>query len=143
LVPYDAPVAEKVYDTPLAQKLGIKEDARVALLGAPEDVGSRLGPLPPGVRLGTGARGPLDVIVLFVTRLKDLERRFPAAERALHSAGGLWICYPKRASGAATDLTFENVQGLGLGGGLVDNKSIAWDETWSAVRFVYRLADRP
>lgn len=136
-------MAEKVYDTPLARKLGIKEDARVALLGAPEDAGSRLGPLPPRVRLGTGARGPLDVIVLFVTRLKDLVRRFPAAKRALDAAGGLWVCYPKRASGVATDLAFQNVQRLGLAAGLVDNKSIAWDETWSAVRFVYRLVDRP
>jgi hypothetical protein len=136
-------VPEKVYDTPLARKLGIKEDARVALLGAPEDARLQLDPLPPGVALGTAPRGPLDVIVVFATRLNDLVRRFPAAKRALVAAGGLWVCYPKRASGLATDLTFENVQGLGLDTGLVDNKSIAWDETWSAVRFVYRLVDRP
>ena len=50
---------------------------------------------------------------------------------------------PEARPGLDTDLTFENVQGLGLDAGLVDNKSIAWDETWSAVRFVYRLVDRP
>ncbi len=136
-------MGDQVYNTPLASKLGIKEGARVALLDAPEDGLARLGPVPSSVRIGRTSAGLLDVIVLFATRLKDLERRFPGAKLALTPAGGLWVAYPKRASGMATDLTFENVQRFALGEGLVDNKSIAWDETWSAVRFVYRLADRP
>jgi hypothetical protein len=135
-------VTEKVYTTPLPAKLGVKPGSRVALLGAPPGAERLLEPLPPVERVGTAARGPLDVIVLFATRLKDLERRFPAAKRALDRAGGLWACYPKKAAKVDTDLTFQNVQAVGLGAGLVDNKSIAWDETWSAVRFVYRLKDR-
>lgn len=132
-------MAEKVYTTPLPTKLGIKEGSRVALLGAPEGSERLIEPH----AVANAARTSMDVIVLFATRLKDLTRRFPGAKRALDAAGGLWVCYPKGTSGVETDLTFGNVQGLGLEAGLVDNKSIAWDETWSAVRFVYRLADRP
>jgi hypothetical protein len=136
-------VAEKVYTTPLPRKLGIEEGSRVALLGAPDGSERLLEPLPAGARVANAARTSTDVIVLFATRLKDLARRFPGAKRALRPDGGLWVCYPKRASGMETDLTFGDVQGLGLEADLVDNKSIAWDDTWSAVRFVYRLSDRP
>jgi len=59
------------------------------------------------------------------------------------SADGLWIAWPKRAAKIEGDLTFEAVQEIGLAHGLVDNKSCAIDERWQALRFVYRLADRP
>jgi hypothetical protein len=55
----------------------------------------------------------------------------------------LWVAYPKKSSKVPTDLTFENVQRTGLDAGLVDNKSCAIDDTWTALRFVYRLKDRP
>lgn len=45
--------------------------------------------------------------------------------------------------GVDTDLAFDVVQRAGLDLGLVDTKVCAIDETWSALRFVYRLADRP
>jgi hypothetical protein len=58
-------------------------------------------------------------------------------------ADGLWIAWPKKAAKIETDLDFDAVQRVGLDAGLVDNKSCAIDEDWQAVRFVYRLADRP
>ena len=63
--------------------------------------------------------------------------------RALEPDGGLWIAWPKKTSGVATDLVFEAVQRIGLDAGLVDNKVCAIDDTWSGLRFVHRLADRP
>jgi hypothetical protein len=62
---------------------------------------------------------------------------------ALDPAGGLWVAWPKRASGVDTDLTETVVRELGLAAGLVDNKVCAIDQVWSGLRFVYRLADRP
>jgi hypothetical protein len=129
--------------TPLPKKLGIKEGHTVVFVAAPRDFRSTLGELPAGVEVKTQARGPLDVVVLFVTRRVDLQRRFPRLARALDPAGGLWIAWPKKSSGVATDLTFESVQSIGLDAGLVDNKVAAIDETWSGLRFVYRKADRP
>jgi hypothetical protein len=129
--------------TPLPKKLGIKEGHAVAFVGSPQGFRSTLGELPAGVRVKAQARGPLDVIVLFSTRRSDLERRFSRLARALDPAGGLWIAWPKKSSGVATDLTFESVQAIGLDEGLVDNKVAAIDETWSGLRFVLRKADRP
>jgi hypothetical protein len=90
----------------------------------------------------TDARGRLDVIVFFVTRRAELARRFAGFARALEQDGGLWVVWPKRSSGVATDLGFDSVQTIGLEAGLVDNKVAAIDTTWSGLRFVFRLADR-
>ena len=97
---------------------------------------------PAGFPLAGRARAAVDVAVFFTRRRTDLERRFPRLAAELAPAGGLWIAYPKRSSGEPTDLSFGDVQEIGLAGGLVDNKSCAIDETWTAVRFVRRLRDR-
>jgi hypothetical protein len=89
------------------------------------------------------ARGPLDVIVAFFSRRAALERRLPALQEALEPSGGLWIAWPKRASGVATDVSEDVVRELGLAAGLVDNKVCAIDQVWSGLRLVYRLRDRP
>ena len=129
--------------SPLPRKLGIKPGARLGLLGAPDGFGDTLGELPLGVTIRHSARGPLDVIVAFFTARHELERRLPAAVRALDHAGGLWIAWPKRASGVPTDVGEGLVRELGLATGLVDNKVCAIDATWSGLRLVYRLRDRP
>jgi hypothetical protein len=89
-----------------------------------------------------GAKPGAEVVVLFTTRRAELERRFPQLRDTLAPADGLWVAWPKKASKLETDLDFEAVQQIGLGAGLVDNKSAAVDEAWQAVRFVYRLEDR-
>jgi hypothetical protein len=89
-----------------------------------------------------GAKPDADVVVYFTTSRAELERRFAKLKRTLAPADGLWIAYPKQSSKLDTDLTFAEVQRIGLDAGLVDNKSIAVDEDWSAVRFVYRREDR-
>ncbi len=129
--------------TPLVRKLGIKPGARLALISAPDGFDRTLGELPVGVAVRRAARGPLDVIVAFFIDRSRLERRLTALRTALEPAGGLWIAWPKRASGVATDLTEDVVRELGLAAGLVDNKVCAIDALWSGLRLVYRLADRP
>jgi hypothetical protein len=126
----------------LAKKLGIADGARIAIVSAPDGFCADL-ELPAGVQLRTAARGRLDVVVFFVTRHGELTRRFPAMKRALEPDGGLWIAWPKRTSGVATDLSENPVRDVGLANGLVDTKVAAIDDTWSGLRFVYRRADRP
>ena len=89
-----------------------------------------------------GAKPGAGVIVYFTTSRAELERRFEALKATLDPADGLWIAWPKKAATIETDLDFAAVQAIGLAAGLVDNKSAAIDESWQAVRFVYRLADR-
>jgi hypothetical protein len=129
--------------TPLPKKLGIRPGARLGLIGAPDGFSATLGELPDGVRVLRTARGSLDVVVAFFVDRLALEKRFDSLARALDPAGGLWIAWPKRASGVTTDLNENVVREVGLAGGLVDNKVCAVDEVWSGLRFVYRVRDRP
>jgi hypothetical protein len=128
--------------TPLPRKLGIKPEARVGLVSAPEGFDAVLGDLPPGVSVRRRLQGRFDVVVAFFVSRAQLERRLPACRDALDEAGGLWVAWPKRSSGVVTDLGEGAVRELGLAAGLVDNKVCAIDATWSGLRFVYRLADR-
>ncbi len=89
-----------------------------------------------------GAKPGAGVVVFFTTSHADLQRRFAGLKEALDPADALWIAWPKKAAPIPSDLSFEAVQGVGLAHGLVDNKSCAIDESWQALRFVYRLSDR-
>jgi hypothetical protein len=89
-----------------------------------------------------GAKPGADVVVYFTTTEVELRRRFAKLKRTLNPADGLWVAYPKKKSKLETDLTFDAVQRVGLDNGLVDNKSIAFDDDWTAVRFVYRVDAR-
>lgn len=89
-----------------------------------------------------GAKPGTGVVVFFTTSRADLERRFDGLKAMLDPPDGLWVAWPKKAAKIAGDLSFEAVQEIGLGHGLVDNKSCSVDESWQALRFVYRLSDR-
>jgi hypothetical protein len=90
-----------------------------------------------------GAKPGAETLVFFTTRRAELERRFGALKATLEPADGLWIAWPKKAAKIETDLDFDAVQRIGLDHGLVDNKSASIDARWQALRFVYRLRDRP
>jgi hypothetical protein len=136
--------------TPLPKKLGISEGGRVALRGAPEGFRGTLGELPAGATVRTRVGAPRsaasprpDVIVAFFVRRAEFERRLPALMDALAVDGGLWIAWPKRASGVPTDMTEDVVRDVGVERGMVDNKVCAIDDVWSGLRLVYRREDRP
>ncbi len=129
--------------TPLPRKLGIKEGDTVAFLNAPAELPAALGELPEGLTVRASARGRNDVVVCFVTSQARLRRRFGALKRSISFDGRLWVAWPKRASGATTDMTEDAAREIALAGGLVDNKVCAIDETWSGLQLVHRLADRP
>jgi hypothetical protein len=125
--------------TPLPQKLGIIEGSSLALVAAPPGV---LGRLPAGVTVKQQARGKADVVVAFFTQRRDLERRIGTLGRMVYPAGGLWIAWPKRASGVPTTVNEETVRAVALPLGLVDNKVCAIDGTWSGLRLVWRRERR-
>ncbi len=131
--------------TPLPHKLGIKPEHAVAVLGGPASVAASLSGLPgvgPPQRDLSGS-DPLDVIVFFVTRRAELEERLAGLRERMAPAAGLWIAWPKRASGVPTDMTEHAVREVALPTGLVDNKVCAIDETWSGLRLVIRRELRP
>ena len=124
--------------TPLIKKLGIKEGFSVALLGAPSDVIKEL-----GVSNGAKRQPPLDYVHLFVKTQAELRAGFPLWAAKLAPAGMLWISWPKKSSGVASDLNENIVRDIGLAAGLVDIKVCAVNEVWSGLKFVIRLKNRP
>jgi hypothetical protein len=127
--------------TPLAKKLGIHDGDRLAVLDAPD--GFVIPDLPDGVEVRTSARGVSDVIVAFHTARARLAKRLPSLMRALDVDGGLWVAWPKRASGVPTDITEDTVREVALPAGLVDVKVCAIDDTWSGLRLCLRKELRP
>jgi hypothetical protein len=128
--------------TPLAKKLGIRDGSRIALRAAPAGFHNLLEPLPAGVQIKSRATAPLDVLVAFFTSRAEVERRLPALATAIFPDGGMWIAWPKRSSGVATDLTEDALREVALPRGLVDNKVCAIDKTWSGLRLVHRVENR-
>ena len=126
--------------TPLPKKLGIKANTVVALINAPPSFTKTLGKLPDGVTLRKQARGRCNQVVWFTKSRKDLERRIGKMASALAAKGSLWIAWPKKASGVASDLSQNEVRKIGLAAGLVDYKICAIDATWSGLRFARREA---
>lgn len=126
--------------TPLVRKLGIKPGHRVAVLNAPAEFAGTLGTLLEDVELfdSLDALDAYDVVLWFGTRRADLERIVHDVRAVLEQDGGLWIGWPKRASGIATEVTDDVVRDVALPTGLVDNKICAIDATWSGVRLVIR-----
>ena len=114
--------------TPLPRKLGIREGSEVLITAE-------------GV--SQPANGPYDVIVLFALTRTEVEGRFRKLAEKLEPNGRLWISWPKRASGIATDITENALREIILPSGLVDNKVAAIDERWSGLQFVVRVKDRP
>jgi len=127
--------------TPLVRKLGIKPGQRLALLGAPP--GWSIPDLPEGVRPLRRASGSFDVIVAFFDRARSLERRLPSLVEGTRSDGALWIAWPRKAAGHASDIDENGLRRAVLPTGLVDVKVAALDEDWSGLRFVWRRELRP
>lgn len=115
--------------TPLPRKLGIKDGSVVRLVAAP--AGFTL-PVP------LSEATPFDVALWFPAGRAAFEAGLPGLRAAMAPAAGLWVAWPKKASGRATDLGENVVREVALPTGLVDNKVCAVDEVWSALRLVIR-----
>lgn len=126
----------------LVQKLGIKPSTTIAILNPPPNYDETLGPLPDDIMVSESLADGLDFIHFFTKERAELEAQFPALKQALAFDGMLWISWPKAAAKVETDLTGNVVREIGLANGLVDVKVAAVDETWSGLKFVYRLEDR-
>jgi len=123
--------------TPLLKKLGVKPDTVLCLIGAPRDFEKTLGSLPEGVTIKRQARGKAHLSIWFVKSKKQLVDGLPKMVPRGENAG-LWIAWPKKASGIKTDVNQNDVRRDGLAAGLVDFKICSIDDTWSGLRFTLR-----
>ena len=127
--------------TPLPTKLGIKAGFRAQLANAPAEVRAELREaLAECVVVKDGPA--LDFAMIFSKSGAELAKEFARIEKALAPAGMLWVSWPKKSSGVATDLDENVVRGIGLDAGLVDVKVCAVTDVWSGLKFVRRVKDR-
>lgn len=128
--------------TPLARKLGIKDNCRLKLIHQPPHYVGLLADLPPGVRIVKDSRTRKDVIHYFAENPAGLEKEIKRLKEEMGVNGALWISWPKKSSGRQTDLDENLIRDVALKAGLVDVKVCAIDEVWSGLKLVIRLKDR-
>jgi hypothetical protein len=129
--------------TPLWKKLGIREGMTVLTVNAPRSYRKLLPALPKGVTFVTEAEPPVEFIHLFVDAARALTAMLPNLLTKLAPDGTLWVSWPKKSSGVATDITEDTIRDAALPFGLVDVKVCAVDATWSGLKLVIRKSNRP
>jgi hypothetical protein len=128
--------------TPLPKKLGIKAGSRVCMIDAPREVKAELKQELSACEIWDEGKAPIDFAMVFTKSSAALVKEFKRVAGLLAPAGMLWISWPKKSSGVATDLDENVVRDIGLAAGLVDVKVCAVTEVWSGLKFVRRLKDR-
>src|SRR5581483_9842043 len=121
---------------PLSQKLGIKPGFRIFADGPPKPYRDIVGELPDGAKAVARATASLDMVHLFVTEAAGLAGKLKRHRATIAPDGMIWVSWPRKASGVATDLSDVVVRDTALALGLVDVKVCAVDETWSGLKFV-------
>jgi len=123
----------------LLDKLGVKPGSKVAVVDL-DDAGfvKLLRGRTPDVVKGR-PRGPVDLVFMGATELKDLER-LADLKGWIEPNGAIWVVRPK---GGRSEIRDTDVIAAGLAAGLVDNKIASFSDTHGAMRLVFRLRDRP
>jgi len=125
--------------TPLSKKLGVKPGNAILVIDAPDDYRALFAPMPEGVSIVTKAKPGETVLVhLFVTSLAGLEKKLPAARRAMTPDGALWVSWYKKSAKIPTDVTEDEIRARALKTDLVDVKVCAVSDIWSGLKLVVR-----
>ncbi len=127
---------------PVIQKLGVKPGFRIFVDGAPADYRGIVGEWPDGAKLVARPKAPLDMVHLFARQANGLAAKLSRYRNAIKPDGMIWVSWPKKSSGVATDLSDVVVRDIALPLGLVDIKVCAIDETWSGLKFVVPVVKR-
>jgi hypothetical protein len=128
--------------TPLPQKLGIKAESDVLSINAPANYRKLLGQLPAGVKFSERLGNECVFVHFFTARRAELEKELRLLRPRLADAGTLWVSWPKKSAGVATDITEDVIRAVALPLGFVDVKVCAIDDTWSGLKLMIRRENR-
>lgn len=128
--------------TPLAKKLGFKEGYRVRTDNAPAHYLSLVAPRPRNVTISNGITRNINIWHLFTKSAAELKKELPRMMRAIHPGGMIWVSWPKKSSGVASDMTEDTIRAAALPLGLVDIKVCAVDDIWSGLKLIVRKERR-
>ncbi len=124
--------------TPLPQKLGIKPGMTLHVIDAPMDYARLIAPVGAKVAFATRLTKDVELLHAFVTRKGRLEDVLDRARAGLVSDAIVWISWPKKAAGLASEVTEDTVRDMALPLGFVDVKVCAVDDVWSGLKLVVR-----
>lgn len=127
----------------LNRKLGLKPGFRIAVVNPPDRYWDLVHPLPEGVAVAGPRAKRLDFVHVFVERRAELRKALPKLVARIKAEAMIWVSWPKRTSGVHTDVTEDVIREIALPLGLVDVKVCAVDETWSGLKLVIRVENRP
>jgi len=138
LGPIEGPDVAGYSGTPLAKKLGIKEQFKVLAVGAPEGYRELLDPLPASVRFVSKVDRTTNVVHIFSTKKSQLSSALATYRNKLDPQAMVWVSWPKKSTKVPTEITEEVVREVALPLGFVDVKVCAIDEVWSGLKLVVR-----
>jgi len=133
---------ENINTQPLHRKLGIKEGFEIKLINEPDNYIELLNGIASQIHFQNKLKNPVDVIHLFTKSKKELLIEFPFLKNFIRTNGMFWVSWPKKTSTYVSDLNENIIREIGLMNGLVDTKVCSIDDSWSALKFVYRTKDR-
>jgi hypothetical protein len=132
------PPASGYSGTPLAKKLGIIANAKVACFGEPPEYKTLLSPIPSGVAFGAKVTAETDIIHVFETNEAALSKTLARLRTKIRKDGAIWVSWPKKASKVPPDITEDTIRAVALPLGFVDIKVCAVSEVWSGLKLVIR-----
>ena len=128
--------------TPLAKKLGIKEDFLVGAVNAPANYEELLQPLPAGAVVDHSLKPDADIIHFFTNSRNELFGGLAEYRHSIKQNGSIWVSWYKKAAKLPTEITEDIVREAAFPLGLVDVKVCAIDEKWSGLKLVIRGENR-
>ena len=128
--------------TPLIKKLGLKPGMTVQVIDAPRPYERFVDALPADLRFVSRAGAGTQLVHLFVRDAARLQKLLVSLRERLPSAAVVWVSWPKKSSGVASDVDENAVRRIALPLGFVDIKVCAIDATWSGLKLVVRKALR-
>jgi hypothetical protein len=124
--------------TPLAKKLGFKDGQRTWFDCMPDNVRAEIAHENVVPALLDSPEPPVEAAHLFVTHCATLDCKLRMLLPLLDRDGMIWVSWPKKASGADSDITEDVIRAVALPLGLVDVKVCAVDDIWSGLKLVIR-----
>ncbi len=127
----------------VAEKLGIRENTRLFVQNSPGDYIGMIGAGHLNIRISDyPSDEEMDVIHIFCDDVRSLEKGILEHKRHIKKNGAIWISWLKKSAGVKTDISDNNIRNFPLANGLVDIKVCSINETWSALKFVFRKKNR-
>jgi hypothetical protein len=130
---------ERIYTTPLLDKLGVKPGARVAIIGV-DDASFRSLLAERTTDVSEGRPLPDTDLIFVAADSIDQLLQIGKLQRSLRPNGAIWVVSKK---GKAATLRDVDVIDAAKAVGLVDNKVASFSDTHTALRLVIPLARRP